>query len=267
MTQLDPKYVASNRPINSRTEAKHTSLFPVVNPIMQERLTAMKARNRFGVRLTEQLRKSGSAGNLKGLSAQMVAAGIVTTVSMIALLLAAIQVSGAMTIAGALGLSAGLSLLLHAHRKSARALSEKIIALPLFDEENLENFDNALSQFSTAASEEVVVQLRELKQQIFRIAKLTENQSIDENFTQEDKHYLTESLRRYLPDSLQSYLLVPEQLRASQMITENQTAEGLLLSQIALLQAGFAKQETKLCKGAAEQLLRQQRFLEAKNKI
>jgi hypothetical protein len=264
MTQPDSKYVTSNRPVNRRTSAKPISLKENISPLVQERLAAMKAKSRFGVPLTEQLQRSMQTGTQVPLSRKMVAAGIVTALSLTALLLAAIQASGTMAIAGGVGLCCGLGLILHARRQVGHAVADTMGLSPIFEEQSLQSFDNALHQLSLEVSEEIAARLRELKQQIFRIAKIAVTQSVDENFALEDKHYLSESLRRYLPDSFQSYLLVPEAARTTQMITENQTAEMLLLSQIALLHTEFAKQEFKLNKSAAEQLLRQQRFLEAK---
>jgi DNA-directed RNA polymerase specialized sigma54-like protein len=73
-------------------------------------------------------------------------------------------------------------------------------------------------------------------------------------------------LQRYLPDSLESYLRVPSQARLSQAVQGEQTALDLLLDQLQLLHKEINHREQGLTKNAAEQLMRQQRFLEAKSR-
>ena len=72
-------------------------------------------------------------------------------------------------------------------------------------------------------------------------------------------------LRRYLPDSLHAYLMVPKDQRSAQVLERGETAVSLLLGQLKLLGAELDKREKKLTKSKAENLLKQQRFLESKS--
>jgi hypothetical protein len=80
----------------------------------------------------------------------------------------------------------------------------------------------------------------------------------------ENRMYLIECVRRYLPDSLESYLLIPTQQRTVVPIEGLKTAAQVLGSQLDLILLELTKCESKIAKTSAEKLLRQQRFLESK---
>lgn len=105
--------------------------------------------------------------------------------------------------------------------------------------------------------------LAEFKQLVARIARHPQSASTDEFFTVEDRLYVVECVRRYLPDSLQSYLAVPRSQRAV-ALADGGSAESLLASQLDLLRSELEQREAKLARSAAEQLVRQQRFLQSK---
>jgi hypothetical protein len=262
MAPLDPKYVASTRSINRRTATKQALRAQPVNPVVQERLAAIKARNRFGAPLVEQLRQTGPAKSRIVVSPWSVLGSILAAASTIALLLAWIQHSLPLGIAGVLGLPVGIVLALY----GLRASSDPVQAVTLFDESSLQAFDRMLDQLAPEVPGEVATRLTEIKQQLTRIARLANTSTVDENFTMEDRMYLTESVRRYLPDSLQSYLMVPQNQRSTQILEDGQTAVSMLLSQLNLLHVELAKQEMKLTRSSAEKLVKQQRFLESKAK-
>ena len=100
MAELDPKYVASTRPINRRTAQKQPKQSMPTNLLVQDRIASLKARRRFGAPLAEQLRVLGPATKRKPLSAIIVVGGILSTVSTVGLLLAWIQTSTALAVAG-----------------------------------------------------------------------------------------------------------------------------------------------------------------------
>ena len=136
----------------------------------------------------------------------------------------------------------------------------------LFDEASLLAFDQLLAQRGASLPQAVQERLVALKQQIARTAQQAASAAAGEYFTLDDRLYLVELVRRYLPDSLQAYFLVPQAQRATLLLAQNQTAETLLLSQIELFCAELARQETRLARDQGEALLRQQRFLQAKRR-
>jgi hypothetical protein len=268
MTQDDSKYVSADRPVNLRTMAKTRPPPEQVHPLVQERLLALKLKNRFGAPLSQQCRELISlrqANHRKtGLHPVLIIGGIVATTSMIGLLLAAIQSSIVLAGGASLSLLIGLGLLRFAPKPQTTEASDAALIPPLFSDGDLQAFDHALALVALEVPEEIAIRLVGIKQQLLRIAQLTNTINLDEHFSLDDRHYLTESLRRYLPDSLQSYLKVPLNARCTQVIENEQTAADLLLRQIDLVQTELGKREISLNKSAAAQLVRQQRFLEAK---
>ena len=266
MTQLDPKFVVSSRPINRRTAGKQPKQSQPISPLVQDRLATIKARNRFGPSLTEQLSFSDVTAKRKPLGIWSVLVSVLTTVSFVSLLLAWIQSSKPFAVAGLLGLASGLAIIFYRRSANGDSLQMVAPAAVFFDDNCLQAFDRVLDQLAPEVPDEVAIQLSEIKQQIIRIARLAPTAVVDENFTMDDRMYLTESVRRYLPDSLQSYLMVPQNQRSTQILDQGQTAVSLLLSQINLLRVELNKQEVKLTRSAAGELLKQQRFLESKAK-
>lgn len=266
MTQPDQKYVASTRPVNRRTATKRPLQLQSVNPLVQERLSAVKASSRFGRPLTEQLGLNSATTRRIPLHPLTVIGSVIAAVSTIALFLAWLQVSMASAVIGVAGLSVGLVLVFRSHNAATAGHAETALPLPLFDEDCLKGFDNALRQMAPEVSEDIAVRLTEIKQQIVRIARQTGVAAVDEDFTMEDRLYLMECVRRYLPDSLQSYLMVPRDQRSAQILDQGHTAASLLHSQLELLGAQLKELETKMAKSAGAHLLKQQRFLEAKRR-
>lgn len=264
MTQLDPKYVSSPHAVNRRTAMKQALQPQPVNPLVRERLEAAKARSKFGAPIAEQLRLGGAASRRIPPSPSMVLGGVLATASAIGLLLAWIQLAWTLALGGVLGFAAAGVLILRGRRASSALLAEVAPTAALFDEASLRAFDRVLDELATEVPEAVAVQLTAVKQLIVRVAKQAGTAGIDENFTMEDRMYLTECVRRYLPDSLQSYLKVPQDQRSAPVLEQGQSAVSLLTSQLDLLKIELEKQELKLTRSVAEHLVKQQRFLATK---
>lgn len=262
MKLRDSKYVSASRPVNSRTASKANLAAEQINPLVHERLRARKLKNRFGAPLSRQLRISTQTR----LRPVMMAGGMLTAVSALGLLLATIQASMSVAAGAGVGMLLGAGLLFLGRQQQAGNGANEALAPSLFNDADLRAFDQALEMATQEVPDNIAAALAELKQQILRIARLASDVGTDENFTLDDKYYVAECLRRYLPDSLQSYLRVPSNVRVSQAIEGEHTAADLLLQQIALLQAELRKREISLNKSAATLLVRQQRFLEAKER-
>ena len=270
MTQPDPKYVSASRPVNRRTAKPEAKAEPV-SQVVQERLASkwMHQRNksRFGLPLTEQLQRAARPARASAMSPLFITGGMVSTVAAVGLLLAAIQHSVLLAGAGTLALAVGAALMWVARRSNVLS-GQPATEIALFDEASLLAFDRALDSMAADAPDApdaVVTELTGLKHQLARIAQLAAQAPVDEHFTMDDRLYLTELLRRYLPDSLEAYLMVPKAQRATELLEQGETAVSLLLGQLRLLCKELDKREKKLTKSKAENLLRQQRFLESKS--
>jgi hypothetical protein len=268
MPQPDPKYVSAQRPVNRRTAPRQLLQADAVNPLVQQRLAAKWAKRRWGAPLAEQLRALGQTHARQELSPWFIAGLLVSAAAAVTLLLAAIGQSAPLALASAAVLAGGLGLIsfigLKRRREAAASPAGPALA-PLFDEACLLAFDRALDALAPEATEAVAARLTSIKQQLARIAGLSINGPVDEHFTLDDRLYLAELVRRYLPDSLQAYLRVPQAQRTSALPAQAGSAESLLLGQLQLLGAGLDQRELKLTHSRAEALIRQQRFLESKS--
>lgn len=270
MTSPDPKYVSASKPVNLRT-AKPAARSAPLNPVVQERLAAkwagQKTKGRFGVPLAEQVLTAASPAPASAMRPLLVTGGVVCAASAVSLLLAAIAQSWLFALSGVLGLAAGASLALFSRRSEVMSAQMAPAVPAFFDEASLRAFDRALESMAADAPDAVVAALARLKQQLARMAQQAATAQVDEHFTMEDRLYLTELLRRYVPDSLQAFLLVPKAQRAAPVLEQGESAVSLLLGQLKLLGAELDKREHKLTKSKAESLLKQQRFLASKSSL
>lgn len=272
MAPPDSDYVRSSRPVNLRTSSRPgvKAAKPAVIPAaVHGRLAAQRAQTRLGRPLAEQLRASTQTSSPTRLGAWHIVGGVMATAAGVALLLAWIQSSWPLAAAagGALVMAGGL--VLYGRRAAAQTGPAPEPAATLFDEASLLAFDRLLAQRGARLPEAVQDRLVALKQHLARIASIAQqaaSATAGEHFTLDDRLYLAELVRRYLPDSLQAYFLVPQTQRATLRLEQDQTAEALLLGQIELFCAELARQETKLARNQGEALLRQQRFLQAKRR-
>ena len=271
MTPPNSKYVSASKPVNRRT-AQPAAKAEQLSPVVQERLAAkwagQQTRNRFGVPLAEQLLATARPERTPAMTAVsplLITGGVVCAASAVGLLLAAIAQSWWFAGGGAVGLAAGVSLVFFSRRSEALPALAAPLVPALFDAASLQAFDRALQSMAADTPDTVLAALTGLKQQLARTAQQAANIPADEHFTMDDRLYLTELLRRYVPDSLQAYLQVPKNQRAAPVLEQGESAVSLLLGQLQLLGAELALREKKLTQSQAENLLRQQRFLASKS--
>ncbi|RTL34169.1 MAG: hypothetical protein EKK53_27140 [Burkholderiales bacterium] len=82
----------------------------------------------------------------------------------------------------------------------------------------------------------------------------------------QDRLFVTQCVARYLPDSLEAYLRLPAARRAEPLGEGQPSGDAVLIEQLLTLQQGLARRLQPLQDEAAEALLRQQRFLQAKSR-
>lgn len=127
---------------------------------------------------------------------------------------------------------------------------------------DLERLDTLLEQLAQASEPATIDVLCQLKDRLSRCVRLVGEHP--DLAAPEDALFVRETVRRYLPDSLQATLNIPPQDRSSQIIDGGKTATALLHEQLALLETQLRTHEARLAPLAGEALLRQQRFLAAK---
>jgi hypothetical protein len=225
-----------------------------------DRIAAAQVRARLGRPVAEQVR-ARSASPAARLRPMTIVGVLVATASAVAILLSAIQGTALLGAAGGIGCIAGGLLAWRRQRRSVAPVPPE--AGPLFDDVSLQALDRVEHEVALEVPEHIAAQLAGFNQLIVRLARHGAV-AVDAEFTIEDRMYLTECVRRYLPDTLQSYLAVPRNQRTAKLLEDGQSAQDLLESQLDLLRAELQRREAKLARSAAEQLLRQQRFLSAK---
>jgi hypothetical protein len=266
MKSNDPKFITSSVPVNSRTtraQKKEQKL----TPQLQKRRLQTQHQHRFGLSLVEQIHlRKHKSNNLR--TTKLAAYSITFAIAGVCLVLGAIRSSGLLIALGSCGLVATSIMLARQTRNANNTQQAHNLAstnsAALFDLESLEKFDQALNLMSVEVSEEIAVQLLDFKQQILRLSHIYASTSINEHFTQEDKLYVVEAVRRYLPDSLQAYLRIPAEQRNQILPQQGHSARQLLSHQIELIANELGKREAKLKQNAAVELIKQQHFLESK---
>jgi hypothetical protein len=121
-----------------------------------------------------------------------------------------------------------------------------------------------MEQIAMTASDSTVDVLREIKDSLSRcvaLARRTQSQGL---IASDDIMFIRETIRRYIPDTIKSYLQIPPKDRETKVIEDGKCASALMHEQITLIQDQLAKREDRLSQLAGEPLLQQQRFLASK---
>ncbi|MBR7801114.1 hypothetical protein [Undibacterium fentianense] len=288
MHPTDPKYVASNRPVNRRTTSLPKVEEKPLNPTLKNRITSLRAKHVFGLSLSDQLKRRTISSASNKVNSTQILNIFCLTFSVLGLVLAAIQHSFSIAMLASLGLLICLiwmGIARARHRSALQYVANSTFAdeAMFFDELSLLAFDKVIEKLSLAQCNDhdqiaqsssqlgesfatLKSQLLAIKAQFIQIHELTQQSNSQMDLPIDDKFYLNECLRRYLPDSLESYLQVPADIRNTKVIENGKTALDLLLQQLHLLQMEIEHRAEQLRKNAAAHLLRQQRFLEAKSR-
>ena len=271
--QSSQRFASSSGPVNRRTvrQPLEVSPPPQAHASLRQRMAQVQARHRLGQPLSQRLAVGGS-NRLRGATpAASVGAAGALALGGVGLLLAGLQASWLLGIGamGLTGLAAGLWMV--ARRQSAATSLAAQPLLPLFDATALAKLDEVLHHLASEMTEAQLAPLRSLADTLERMAPLMRRVGVNEQFTQEDHFYVTECVRRYLPDTLQAYLQVPRHSRSQPAPASLDAGSGpapsadeLLATQLALLQTELGRREKALTSASTEALQKQQRFLKAK---
>lgn len=265
----DSRRAYGNAPVNRRTTPKMTPKPPVLPPSVQARAHKARQRQLLGTPMRELLEHGASGPPSPGgkLHPALISAAVFAVAAVSALLLLR---SGA-----GLALAATLAMLGAAcwlwQRRSQHLVAQNqgpsashaALASP-FDAQALERIDAAFEETAAVVGKDALERLLALKTVAVRVAQAVGTTATDEHFTLEDRLYVIECIRRYIPDTLGAYLQVAPAQRALPSAQAGQSPEQLLLAQLALLQGELEQREQRLHTASLEPLLRQQRFLDAK---
>jgi hypothetical protein len=148
-----------------------------------------------------------------------------------------------------------------------RRKSPRLLMSCAMDREVLAALDTTLANAAPQLPEATLATLLSLKSTIARVVPLLNMLVPGANFTQDDRHYVIELVRRYVPDSLAAYLHVPAAQRNMAGANLEPSALALLDGQLALLQTELSSREQLLVQGTHAALHQQDRFLQSKRRI
>lgn len=266
----DPRYASAERPVNRRTASPHERVAAATQAPparVRQQLQSAQARRLLGAPLARQLSQQSShrsaAPAHHALLAVMALAPLGSGAGAVGAVLGWQQAS-------VIGMAAGVALFIGGATATAWALRARRRARPdvdaaptrpVFEPEALAQLDRVMGALAPQLPAETLARLVAIKSVLVRMAPLLATARTDEHFTPDDRLYIAECVRRYLPDLLQAWLAVPAHLRTE---GAEPSAQALLDEQLDLLHIELRQREQKLGRGAAEPLLRQQRFLKAK---
>ena len=266
-SEEDRRLIAGDGPVNRRTALKQQHRAQQQRSerpapaALQQRIERVHTRNRFGAPLLEQLAASRASAQAPASGAQ-IALGVLAACGAVVALLGAIQSLVLVLVSGAVLAGCGALGGVIVQRKTAAAAQASAAAPAWFDPAALAAFDAALETAAAELDDDNAAQLLAIKAAFQRLAP--QAGAPDEHFTVDDRLYLRECLRRYVPDSVTAYLRVPAAQRSEALLDGQPCAQSALRQQLDLLLEEILLREKKIGRSAAEPLLSQQRFLDAK---
>lgn len=259
-------YAVAKGPVNRRTSAATPEPKPAVAQAVLQRVSMAHAKRRLGTPLSQRLMASADAAAYgKHPTATAIVQAIGGTVCAMGVGLGVIQSSVFVIASSAAALGVVAVWAVFSRRSEpAGAAQPRISAPDLADPEALARLDAVMDKMAAQAPQTTVDNLARLKESIVRCMALVGASAEEGSLATEESLFLREAVRRYIPDSINSCLRVPQKDRGTLVIDGNKPALDLLHDQLQMVQQQLDAREAKLTQIAGEALLRQQRFLAAK---
>lgn len=265
----DPRRAYASAPVNSRTAPKAAPKPQPLHAAVRARAQKARQRQLLGASMSDLVgrRTAGVARQHGDLHPGVIGATVCAVAAASALVL--MRSGTGLALASALTALGGVCWLWHQRsqrlaKEARRLTTPEPAGPPPFDAEALRRIDEAFEATAAVASGPALALLITLKAAAVRMALAVGRSGPDADFTLEDRMYVIECIRRYIPDTLTAYLQVPPAQRSLPGPQASKTADLILLDQLSLLQTELEHREQRLQGSAVEPLLRQQRFLESK---
>lgn len=261
----DARRAYASAPVNQRTARPPAAKPAPVHASLRARAQKARQRQLLGPSVSELLAHGTS--RVAPAQARLHPGVIAATVCSVAAACALMVLRSGTGLAWAAALAAlGAALWLWQHRsqRTAGQAMQPPAGPPPFEPEALRRIDEAFEATAAAVPASALAALVSLKAAAVQVALALDGAPPDGEFTGDDRLYVIESLRRYIPDTLSAYLQVPAAQRTLPGAGQSPSANDLLQSQLALLQSGLEQRAQRLNASAVEAMRRQQRFLQAK---
>lgn len=261
-------YAVAKEPINRRTHAASRETQPVVAQSVLQRISKAHAKRQLGASLSQRLAVAEQSPNTsRSLSATSVFQVLCGTFGAVGVGLGLIQRSGFMIGGSALVVSLVVAWAFVGRRSRPHdPVQPSLSTSDLVDPEALARLDEAMEKMAAQAPPEMVTQLVQIKESIMRCMSLIRAGTDQGNWVNAESLYLRETVRRYVPDSINACLQVPSKDRSTLAMDHSKSALDLLHDQLQMIQGRLDASEANLSLMAGEALLRQQRFLASKTK-
>ena len=261
----DARRAYASAPVNQRTARTPAAKPAPVHASLRARAQKARQRQWLGPPVSELLARGTSsvAPAQAKLHPGVIAATVCSVAAACALIL--LRSGTGLALAAALAALGGAGWLWQhrSQRAAGQAIPQPASPSP-FEPEALQRIDEAFEATAAAVPASALAALVSLKATAVQMALALDSAPLDGEFTLDDRLYVIESLRRYIPDTLSAYLQVPAAQRTLPGADQSPSANDLLQSQLALLQSGLAQRAQRLSASAVEAMRRQQRFLQAK---
>lgn len=254
--QPERRYSVAKGPVNLRKAGPAARQPAPPDARLRARMGRLRARERLGPPISRSLAPHRRSG-LPGPALVALILSSLLTVFAVALGSAA---GLALALAGLAAMAASGWQLLRGSRQGL-AHAKKPEALPGLDAAALRAFDEALDALAAELPEPLVPELLRLKATLVGLAQPPAGTAPGP----EDRAYLVECLRRYVPDTIAAYLAIPAAQRGLPVQQTGRDAHALLQEQLAAIQAELDRRHARLVADAGERLLLQHRFLRAKS--
>lgn len=264
--EISKKFAVSKGPVNRRLVAPAPPAQDA--PTVKARLAAAQARQRLGSSLADRLSGVQQRTHInRPLGVVDIFMVLGATVSGVGVILGLIQSSvGVAGISMIFSCVFGVKLYLatQARRTDSSAAPQQMVEL--IQRADIDKLDKAMEKLALEASQVTLDKLSNLKALITHCISMVTSTQSKQIFSNEDQLFICECVRRYLPDSINSYFRVPQKDRATLVIEDGKTALTLLHDQMDMLANELTVKENHLAQIAGDSLMQQQRFLAAKTR-
>lgn len=255
------RYTVAKGPVNRRTAWQDAHRSAPLSPRLRERMGRLRTKRMLGTSISQVLGERSRSGLPSPALVVLVLSSIATVFAAalgrsaagLALALAGLAVMGA----------SGWRVLRGMRSKPAESMAQA--GPPIFDAATLRKLDEAMEAVAAALPEQLVPDLLRLKATLVGVAQGMAQPLAGSAFGLEDRAYVVECVRRYIPDTISAYLAIPAAHRDQPVQETGSDAHAILREQLGAIQAELDRRHAKLVADAGERLLMQQRFLQSKS--
>lgn len=256
------RYVVGLSPVNRRTADPQRLLNEPEPAHVLERARQLRRRHEMGAPLGDLLKVTESSALRPPVPGLAIAALVVGTA-----LLPLAALSGSLAAGATLGAASVVLLGIAVWRiAGSRRASTSLRPAPFVDARSLAALDKILDDAAPELDDALLKQLMQVKDALLRVVELERSTDASGSFDSEDRLYLRQCIKRYLPDTLLAYLMVPAPHRRHALDQAGATPAQALASQLALIRQTLERLEALGVVAASEPLMRQERFLQAKSR-